>query len=127
MSSKKLSSLDLARAAHEALLEKQGTEIAVLDVRGLSDVTDFYVIATGNNGPHLKALWIECERVMDEHRGRAHRHAGKPESGWLVADYWDVVVHIFSAEARAYYALENLWRDARRVDLSAHPVPTTGA
>lgn len=115
MTPTKLSSHDLALAARHALEEKQGTDIVILDVRGLSDVTDFYVIATGNNGPHLKALWNECQHVLDEHRGRAHRHAGKPESGWLVADYWDVVVHVFSAEARTYYALETLWRDAKVV------------
>ena len=115
MSEKKLTSLELAQAAREALGEKKGADITILDVRGISDVTDFYVVATGNNHPHLKALMSECERVMDQHRGRAHRHTGKPESGWLVADYWDVVVHVFSQDARRYYAFENLWRDAKHV------------
>ena len=116
MSKTKLSSLDFARAARDALLEKKGTDVVILDVRGTSDLTDFYVIATGNNGPHLKALWSECERVMLDRRGRAYRHAGKPDSGWLVGDYWDVVVHIFSEKARAHYALETLWRDAKPVE-----------
>lgn len=116
MSPNKLSSLDLALAARAALLEKKGSDVTILDMRGLSDVTDFYVIATGTSHPHLKALWNECEHVLHAHRGRAYRHAGKPESGWLVADYWDVVVHIFSEEARGYYALENLWRDAKPVE-----------
>ena len=116
MSESKVSSLDLALAAREALLNKKGTEISILDVRDISNVTDFYVIATGNNSPHLKALWGECEHVLLEHRGRAYRHAGNAASGWLVGDYWDVVVHIFSADARKHYALETLWRDAKPVD-----------
>ena len=116
MSKKKIPSIDLARAARKALLDKKGSDVEILDMRGLSDVTDFYVIATGNNNPHLKALWSECEDVLQANRSRAYRHAGKPESGWLVGDYWDVVVHIFSEEARRNYALEILWRDATRVD-----------
>ena len=116
MPTKKITSLKLALAAREALLDKKGTDVVVLDMRGLSDTTDFYVIATGNNGPHIKALWYECEDVMLKERSRAYRHAGKPESGWLVGDYWDVVVHVFTPEARKNYALEDLWRDAKIVE-----------
>ena len=115
MNDKKLTSLDLAKAARTALDDKKGGDIVILDVRGISDVIDFYVVAIGNNNPHLKALMAECKRMLEDHRGRAHRHAGKPESGWLVADYWDVVVHVFSEDARRYYAFENLWRDAKHV------------
>ena len=106
----------MARAAREALLDKKGENITILDVRGISDITDFYVIATGNNGPHLKALMFECENVLGTRRARSYRHAGKPESGWLVADHWDVVVHVFSESARSHYALETLWRDAKIVE-----------
>jgi ribosome-associated protein len=116
MTAKKITSLELAKAAREALLNKKGSDIVILDVRGISDVTDFYVLCTGNNSPHIKALWHECEVVMHNQRGRAYRHAGKPESGWLVGDYWDVVVHVFTESARQAYALENLWRDAKIVE-----------
>lgn len=116
MTAKKTTSLELAKAAREALLNKKGSDVVILDVRGISDVTDFYVVCTGNNGPHIKALWYECETVMLDQRSRAYRHAGKPESGWLVGDYWDVVVHIFSETARHTYAIENLWRDAKIVE-----------
>lgn len=115
MSEKKITSLELALAARDALGEKKGGDIIILDVRGISDITDFYVVATGNNFPHLKALMNECDRVLEQQRGRSFRHAGKPESGWLVADYWDVVVHVFSVEARVHYGFETLWRDAKRV------------
>ncbi|MGN0833025.1 MAG: ribosome silencing factor [Kiritimatiellia bacterium] len=76
-------------------------EIRVYDVRGKSGLTDFFVVATGAAAPHLKAL----ARALP----KAYRVSGDPESGWIVADFLDVVVHVFSAEARAYYALEKLW------------------
>lgn len=116
MTKSKITSLELAQLARNALLEKKGEDIAIIDVRGLSDITEYYVIATGNNRPHLKALMDECERILNANRPRAHRHAGKPESGWMVADFWDVIVHVFSHDARKNYALEELWRDGKRVE-----------
>lgn len=88
----------------------------ILDVRGISSVTDFYVLATGNNTPHIKALANELDRALAAGGVRAYRRAGTPESHWLVNDYFDVVVHIFSADLREYYALERLWADAKRVE-----------
>ncbi|MBO7721916.1 MAG: ribosome silencing factor [Kiritimatiellae bacterium] len=87
----------LARTLEDAKAEN----VRVYDVRGKSGLTDFFVVATGAAAPHLKAL----VRLLP----KAYRLSGAPESGWIVADYFDVVVHVFSAEARAYYALEKLW------------------
>ena len=86
----------------KALEDAKGMDVKVYDVRGKSGLTDFFVVATGAAAPHLKAL---ARAIPD----KAYRTAGDPESGWIVSDYIDVVVHIFSAEARAYYALEKLW------------------
>jgi ribosome-associated protein len=88
----------------------------LLDVTGLSPVTDFYLIATGNSTPHLKALAGEVANVMEKHGVTCYRHAGTPDSGWIVADYLDFVVHLFTAERRDYYQLERLWRDAKVVE-----------
>ena len=90
-------SADLAKT----LADNKATDVKVYDVRGKSGFTDFFVVATGAAAPHLKALVRELPK--------AQRISGDPESGWIVADYIDVVVHVFSAEARAYYALEKLW------------------
>ena len=97
MTSEKLST-ELARALEDA----KGVDVKVYDVRGKSGLTDFFVVATGAAAPHLKAL-------VKALPGKAYRVAGDPDSGWIVADYVDAVVHVFSAEARAYYALEKLW------------------
>ena len=88
---------DLARALEDA----KAADVKVYDVRGRSGLTDFFVVATGAAAPHLKALL----RALP----KAYRMSGDPESGWIVGDYVDVVVHVFSAEARAYYQLEKLW------------------
>ena len=84
-----------------ALENAKGEDIKVYDVRGESGITDFFVVATGAAAPHLKALIKALPK--------AYRTAGDPDSGWIVSDFVDVVVHVFSAEARAYYALEKLW------------------
>ena len=84
-----------------SLVDAKAVDVKTYDVRGKSGITDFFVVATGAAAPHLKALI----RALP----RAERVSGDPESGWIVGDYSDVVVHVFSAEARAYYQLEKLW------------------
>lgn len=115
MTSTRLDPLDVARKARQALLDKKGENVVVLDVRGLSSVTDYYVIATGHTPPHIKALANEMDRVLESVGVSRYRLAGSAESLWVCADYLDVVVHLFSPDARDYYALESLWRDAKVV------------
>ncbi len=86
----------------QALKDAKGADVKVYDVRGKSSLTDTFVVATGAAAPHLKALAKALPKG-------AFRTSGDPESGWIVVDYVDVVVHVFSPEARAYYALERLW------------------
>ena len=86
----------------KALEDAKGQDIKVYDVRGTSGLTDYFVVATGAAAPHLKALVKALPK-------KAYRVSGDPESGWIVADYVDVIVHVFSPEARAYYALEKMW------------------
>lgn len=97
-----MTSEELCNTMITALEDAKGTDIEVYDVRGKSALTDFFIVATGAAAPHLKALAKALPK--------AYRTSGDPESGWIVSDYIDVVVHVFSAEARAYYALEKLWR-----------------
>ena len=94
----------------------KGVDIVLLDVTGQSNVTDYYVMVTGNSPPHLKALTDEVEKVLKGQGVRAFRKSGTPESAWIVMDYIDVVVHLFAPDTRAYYALEELWSDAVRLE-----------
>ena len=105
--------------AAEALAEKHGENVKVLDMEGVSPLSDYCVLATGGSGPHLKALFAEVQRVLKEDSVRCFRKSGESESGWLVLDYVDVVVHIFTQAAREYYAIEELWQEAKLVPLPA--------
>lgn len=98
-----------AETVAKALADRKGSDIKIYDVRGKSPLADFFVVATGSAAPHLKALVAESQAVMKEAGVMSYRTSGDPESGWIVVDYVDVVVHVFSPEARAYYALEKLW------------------
>jgi len=109
--------LDLAETARRAFIEKKGEAIDLLDVKDLTGVTDYYLIASGSSAPHLKAMFNEVLHVLKNDGVRCYRKCGDPECGWLVIDYIDVVIHIFSVEARQYYAIEELWGEAPRVEL----------
>ena len=98
-----------AKVIAKALEDRKGTDVKIYDVRGKSQLADFFVVATGSAAPHLKALVAESQSVMKAADIRSYRTSGDPESGWIVVDYIDVVVHVFSPEARAYYALEKIW------------------
>ena len=97
------------------LLEgKKGENIVVMNVAKVSDVTDYMVLCSGLNAPHLRALADEVAKQLrlETPPVAAHRHAGSAESEWLVLDYFDFVVHLFTPAMRTYYALEQLWKDA---------------
>ncbi|MCZ7591514.1 MAG: ribosome silencing factor [Kiritimatiellae bacterium] len=111
-----IDTLKQVRLAREALLAKKGEQVVLLDVTGLSTVTDYYLIATGNSAPHLKALTNEVEKALGAHGIKCFRRAGEPGSGWIVADYLDFVVHIFTEDLRGYYQIERLWNDAKVIE-----------
>ena len=100
---------DQIKLIAQGLKDRKGTDIKVYDVRGKSQLADYFIVATGAAAPHLKALIAETQSVMKDAGVMSYRTSGDPESGWIVVDYIDAIVHVFSAEARAYYALEKLW------------------
>jgi ribosome-associated protein len=112
--------LELALAAARTAAENRGRDLVVLDLRELTAVFDYFVIATGTSRRQLHAISEEIDRVLQEELGdRRLGIEGYSESRWIVLDYGNVVVHLFDDEARGYYDLENLWAEAKRVDLTA--------
>lgn len=97
------------KAIKQALEDKKAVDIRVYDVRGKSGLCNYHIVATGSVGPHIKALVAETQAVMKKAGVNSFRTAGDPESGWVLVDYIDIVVHAFTPEARAYYAIEKLW------------------
>jgi ribosome-associated protein len=113
----KIDGLRTAREAAAALEDRKGEDVVILDVRGLSGITDFIVMVTGTSTPHLKALFNAVHRALKTEGLHTYRRSGAPEDSWLVLDYIDVIIHIQSAAVRSYYAIEELWSEAPRIPL----------
>ena len=106
-----------AQRAARAALDKKAADLTVLDVQGVSSVTDYFLVCSGKSTPHVRTI-IDAIRTELKAEGIRPLHAeGKPESGWVLLDYGDVLVHVFLEDTRAYYALERLWGDAPSVPI----------
>ena len=108
---------ELACACGRYADEKQSTKITILDLRGLSQLCDYFVVCTAGSEPHLKAIRDHVlKELSQEHGVRTNHLEGLAESQWIVLDFIDVIVHIFHKDRRGIYALEDLWADAPRID-----------
>jgi ribosome-associated protein len=115
----RLTPLEQARRTAALCQEKLATDVAILDMRGVCDYTDFFVIATGRNPRQTKAIYDEVAGTLKrEHELIPRSTAGLVESSWIVADYLDVVLHLFTPETRSFYRLEELWSDVPSVELA---------
>jgi ribosome-associated protein len=113
----------LALAVARVAEETRGSDVCILDLRSLTPVFDYFVIATGSSRRQMHAMADEIEAtVKRELRDRKRGGEGYEEGRWIVLDYGDVLVHLFDAESREYWDIEHLWGDAKRV-----PVPAVGA
>ncbi len=101
-----------------ALDEKKAEQLQVLRVAAQSSITDYLVIATGTSDPHLRALRVELEKVIDASKTKIIGMDTGMESGWLVIDAFDIMVHILTKENRTKYALERLWKDAEELSVA---------
>jgi len=111
-----MDSKKLALLCRELADNKKAEDIVVLDVRKLSSVTDYFVIASGTSQPHLRAIVEEISsKLRDDHNLRPSRSEGSSGGTWVVLDYFDVIVHVMHTETRKHYDLEGLWGDAKAV------------
>ena len=111
-----MDSKKLAMLCRDLADNKKAENVIVLDVRKVSSVTDYFVIATGTSQPHLRAIVDEItSKLRDEHDLRPSRTDGPVTGAWMVLDYFDVIVHVMHTEARTRYDLEGLWGDAAPV------------
>ena len=113
-----LTPLEQARRTAALCQEKLATDVTILDMRGVCDFTDFFVIATGRNARQTKAIYDEVSGVLKREYDLLPRaSAGAAEATWIVADYLDVVLHLFTPETRGFYRLEELWSDVPSIEL----------
>ncbi len=111
-------SLELALAAARTAHDNRGQDIVVLDMREMTPEFDYFVLATGNSRRQLHAISEEIDRTLETELGDQRLGIeGYSESRWILLDYGSVVIHLFDAETRGYYALEDLWSTAQRVPL----------
>lgn len=112
---KKLSTEDYARLAVHEASDKLGSDVVLLDLRGVSDITDFFVIASGETDRHLESMAADIERHVRKSGLHLVRREGTGKGGWLLLDFPGVVVHLFLRQVRERYSLEKLWGRAAEI------------
>lgn len=114
--------VDAARAfaieAARIMHADQCEDIVILDLQGISPICDFFVIGTGTSDRQMRSIADEIEVFAKKQNDKPFSTSGYDEGEWVIADYVDVVIHLFNGERRAYYDLDSLWGDSPRVDWS---------
>ena len=109
---------NLLKLICRALDDKKAEDVRVLDVHKQSSITDYLVLATGTSDPHLRALRVELEKVIDAAKAQILGMDTDQGSGWLVIDAFDIMVHVFTPTTRKLYRLETLWKDATEITVA---------
>ena len=112
MEARSLESLDVANKAVEAASEKQASDVVLLDTRKVCSFADYFVICSGESTRQIKTIYEEVEHALKKEGVLPHHHEGTLDSGWLLIDFGDVIVHIFASFEREYYQLDELWSEA---------------
>ncbi len=106
-----------ARVAYEALADKKGENIKIIDISEISPIADYFIIADGANQNQLQAMCDSVEEALYKAGCALRQTEGNRNSTWILMDYGDVIVHVFSKEDRLFYDLERIWRDGKEVTL----------
>ena len=109
------------QAAIDAAQDRKGSDIVVLDLRPADGFTDFFVIVTGHNTRQIQAISDAVQDALALTNARPAHVEGGDRAGWILLDYFDFIVHIFSPDTRAFYSLERLWGSSERIEI---PNPT---
>ena len=110
--------MNMARIAYEALADKKGEDIKVLDISEISPIADYFIIANGTNQNQLQAMRDAADEALYKAGVKVQQIEGNQSSTWILMDYGDIIIHIFSKEDRLFYDLERTWRDGKVVDVS---------
>ena len=111
-----LNGAEIAEIGAEAAFDTRANNVVILDLRGLSSITDFFVICSGNSDTHVEGIANNIEEKLEEHSAKLWHREGGRRATWILLDYIDAIVHIFTEETRDFYGLERLWGDAPRVE-----------
>ena len=109
----------LAQRAAQLCLDLKATDVVLLNLKGVTDVTDFFVIASGTSDTHVRSVGEHVEEELRKDGVRAHHVEGLTQGRWVLLDYVDFVVHVFHPALREFYQLERLWSDADTIPVEA--------
>jgi ribosome-associated protein len=110
-----LDSGQLARAAVEIASDKKASDVILLDIRDVTTIADYFVICSGSNPRQIRAIADAIDEQLGEQGANLLHREGVAESGWILLDFGDIIVHIFGPREREYYRLERLWSGAKTV------------
>ncbi|HEY6030576.1 MAG TPA: ribosome silencing factor [Gaiellaceae bacterium] len=115
-----MESLEQARRIAALAQEKLGEDVVILEMRPVCSYTDYFVVCTGRNTRQTKAIWDEVRERLKQDHGLSPRSVdGEREATWIIADYLDVVLHVFTPEQRTFYDLDDLWGDVPAIEVEA--------
>lgn len=112
-----MQTIELVKIIKKALEEKKAEDITVLDIHKVSTIADYFVIANGTNQNQLTAMQDAVDEAMYKNKVDARQIEGNNKSTWILMDYQDIIVHLFSKEDRLFYDLERIWRDGEIVEI----------
>ena len=117
----------VARRAAQLVQDMKAQDVVLLDLKGVTDMADFFLIATGTSDTHVRSIAQHVELEMKKAGAAAHHLEGVEQGRWALLDFVDVVVHVFHPTLRQFYQLERLWGDAREVPLGGALAQPAGA
>jgi len=113
-----MESFELASKIVKCADDKKAYDIKLLEIKDLTTLCDYFVICHGTSNPQMRAIFDEIDEKLEESGVKVLNPGASDNTQWLLMDYGDVIVHIFSEESREFYAIENLWNDAKSIDIS---------
>lgn len=114
-----MTTIETANAAVQILDNKKAMNLRMLRISGISVLSDYFILANGTSGTHVKALADELEFKMKEQYAKVPSHIeGYRSNSWIILDYDDIIIHIFTPQARDFYDLDRLWQDGEEISLS---------
>lgn len=112
-----MDSRECVRIAVESLQDKKANDIRIIDIRDISAMGDYFIIADGSNRNQVQALCDSVEQTFADAGIKLKNREGYANAGWILLDYYDIIIHIFSEEERSFYDLEHIWRDGKHISL----------
>ena len=112
-----METLEIVKTAVEALRDKKAEDVTVIDITGVSSIADYFIIANGNNQNQLTAMQVAVDEALYKAGLHAKQIEGNNKSTWILMDYEDIIVHLFSKEDRLFYDLERIWRDGKIIEM----------